>query len=231
MVNGAVLDTDVLLKVAIWGLGGVLHDVIAPLGQPGVLGLTHLIARKQLRRLKNLPDVATTDAALGCLLAQLAQLEPTPEEVAFAAEIVEAAVSLDLPLDRGEAQIVAIVVVRALPLMITGDKRALASLSPVLHSIGRGGACDGRMACLEQALAAMAEQVGIGEVRRGVCKWPDGDMAAHICFACGREDFSETSVVEGLVSYVGSARGASGGTLLCESLQEAVASARNVRED
>ena len=54
MADGAALDTDVLLKVSAWGLSGALLAALRPLGQPGTLGLTHLIARKQLRRLKRL---------------------------------------------------------------------------------------------------------------------------------------------------------------------------------
>jgi hypothetical protein len=224
--EGAVLDTDVLLKVAAWDLGGVLCGVVAPLGQPGVLGLTHLIARKQLHRLRNLPDAEAADTALSALLAQLARLEPSEDEVALAAEFAEAALVQDLPLDRGEAQIAAVVVTRGLPLMISGDKRALGALRPVLREAGRQGSCDGRVACLEQVLAAMVERVGASELRRKVCAWPGGDVAASICFACGRDGFSEEAAVEGLTSYIGHVRNTSGGTLLCESIAQALASAR-----
>jgi hypothetical protein len=221
-----VLDTDVLLKVASWDLGGVLCGLVAPLGQAGVLGLTHLIARKQLRRLKNLPDAGAADAALSSLLAQFAWLEPNEEEVVLAAELVDVALLRELPLDRGEAQIAALLLARGLPLMISGDKRALGALGPVLREVGRQGSCDGRIACLEQVLAAMVERVGASEVRRKICAWPTGDMAASICFACGRDGFSEEAVNEGLTSYIGNVRDTSGGTLLCESIAHALASAR-----
>lgn len=226
MANGAVLDTDVLLKVAAWDLGGVLCGVLAQLGQPGVLGLTHMIARKQLRRLRNLPDAEAADTVLLALLAQLARLEPNEEEVALAAELVEAALLKDLPLDRGEAQITAVLITRCLPLMVSGDKRALAALGTVLCDVGRQGSCDGRVACLEQVLAAMVDRIGATEVRRKVCAWPGGDVAASICFACGRDGFLEEAAAAGLASYIGNVRKSSGGILLCESVTRALVEAQ-----
>lgn len=217
MADGAALDTDVLLKASAWGLAEALLATLRPLGQPGTLGLTHLIAQKQLRRLKGVPDVAAAEAELAELLSQLGRLEPDVGEVGLAAEIVEAATRLNLPLDRGEAQIAAVLISRTLPVMVTGDKRAIVALGPTLAEVGRSAACDGRMACLEQLLLAMASTVGLAEVRRGVCTWSGGDKAASICFACGRDVSTEASILEGLASYIGSVRKASG-SLLCAGI-------------
>ncbi|WP_203077186.1 hypothetical protein [Falsiroseomonas ponticola] len=229
MADGAALDTDVLLKASAWGLADALLATLRPLGQPGTLGLTHLIAQKQIRRLKGLRDVAAAEAELAGLLGQLGRLEPDVDEIGLAAEIVEAAARLNLPLDRGEAQIAAVLISRTLPVMVTGDKRAIVALGPALAEVGRFAACDGRLACLEQLLLAMASTIGLAEVRRAICTWSAGDKAASICFACGRDVANEASILEGLASYIGSVRKACG-ALLCVGISE-LASMRKASQE
>ena len=68
-------------------------------------------------------------------------------------------------------------------------------------------------------LLSNSSTAGLAEVRRGVYTWSTGDKAASICFACGRDAFTEASVLEGLASYIGSVRKA-GGALLCASISE-----------
>lgn len=218
MSSGTALDTDVLLKVSGWRLADELLQVLVPYGQPGALGLTHLIAPKQIRRKKSLHDLAVAESELIRLLARLHRIEPTPAEVELAAEIVEAATVLNLPLDVGEAQIMAVLICRALALMVTGDKRAIGALDATLRHLGRAGVSNGRIACLEQALMAMAEICGYEAIRTGVCSWPVGDVAAAICFGCGRESFDETSARDGLESYIRSVREAAGSEVLCAGI-------------
>ena len=119
MDDGAAVDTDVLLKVAAYRLAGELVAVLAPFGEPMALGLTHLIAAKQLARKRSVRDAESAQAELAALLGMLGRLEPTDDEIGAAAEFAAVAQERGLPLDAGEAQLAAIVIRRGLPLLVT----------------------------------------------------------------------------------------------------------------
>lgn len=214
MPDGAAIDTDALLKIAAYRLGGDLLTALAPLGQPAALGLTHLIAPKQLKRNKRVLDKTGAGAELAKLMAGLGRLEPTDAEVELAAMLAEVAITLDLPLDSGEAQLLAILTTRSLPLILTGDKRAIEATEPVLAAAQKGGQCHGKLACLEQALLTIVAKSGPALVRSRVCAEPAMDTAARICFGCSSPAFDLDAVVESLGSYIASIRKAAGGTLL-----------------
>jgi hypothetical protein len=67
-------------------------------------------------------------------LASVELIEPTVEESTLAAEFESLALAAALPLDAGESQLCAVLVSRNLPLLVTGDKRAITALESLVDS-------------------------------------------------------------------------------------------------
>jgi len=217
MPEGAAVDTDVLLKVAAYRLAAELVAVLEPKGKPAALGLTHLIAGRQLARKRTLRDAAGAAAELGTLLGMLGRLEPDDDEVALAADLAAVAQERGLPLDSGEAQLAAITVRRGLPLLVTGDKRALGALARLADGEPMRSALAGRLACFEQALSAIATLTGEHELRSRICAEPEVDGGMRLACSCGCVGWNAAQLHEACDSYVGAIR-ADVGDLLVEGL-------------
>lgn len=144
-----LLDTDVLIKLAAYGL----LDTIAHPGcaagcdrRTGLVAAAAFVARKRLPRKAADPTGAVT--RLEAFLAAAAALEPTADELALAAELEEAATRVGLDLDVGESQLCAIAVSRNRPVILTGDKRAIVAVEQLLNAVGAMIGLVRRMACL-----------------------------------------------------------------------------------
>ena len=214
MTEPVVVDTDVLLKAAAYRVAEEFVQVIARTGPPAVLGLTHLIAERQLSRKRSLRGKESAAAELGDLLGMCETLEPDEREIQIAADLAELAQSMSLPLDTGEAQLAAILANRALPLMVTGDKRALGALSQLLADAAARAPFVGRLACFEQVMRAIAALVGENEVRNRVCAEPDMDGAMRLACSCGTHVWDPAQLHEACVSFIGQVRRESGDLLI-----------------
>lgn len=206
MPNEAAIDTDILLKSAAYRLAGEVVEVVQQKGTPAVLGLTHLIANKQLKRKRGLKDLDGARAELQKGLALLGHLEPDGEEIALAAELATDAQARSLSLDAGEAQLAAIVARRGLPLLATGDKRALAALAALLEDGPIRAALVGRLACFEQIIEAIAEKIGDDELRSRVCAEPEVDGAMRMACSCGRDPWDPAQLHEACASFANAIR-------------------------
>lgn len=215
MADGAAIDTDVLLKAAAYRLANELVTVLEPRGAPATLGLVHLIAAKQLAGKRGLRDRNGAAAELELLLSMLGHLEPDDDEVAMAAELTAHAQRLGLPLDAGEAQLTAIVARRGLPLLVTGDKRAIGALARLAGNGPLHASLVGRLACLEQVLAAIAVRIGEDELRTRICAERDIDGAMRLACSCGVEGWDPAQLHEACDSFIGAVR-AEAGDLLVE---------------
>ena len=217
MSDGAAVDTDVLLKVAAYRLRAELVAVLKPNGTPAALGLTHLIAGKQLARKQGVRDGPGAMAELQNLLALLGRLEPDDEEIALAADLAAKAQGQGLPLDAGEAQLTAITIMRELPLLVTGDKRALGALASLLVSEPNRVALVGRLACFEQILMSVASLIGEQGLRSRVCVEPDVDGAMRLACSCGHEEWDPVQLRDACHSFVGAVRLKAGDLLVAGS--------------
>lgn len=214
MAIEAAFDNDVLIKLSAYGL---LPEVIAALGvnsTVGVLGASRFLVPKAIERDKRLLD---RDSALACweaVLPSLKELEPTDDEIALATRIEELSLTNGLAMDGGESQLCAIALLRGVPHILTGDKRAIASseqlraLAPELNELG------GRLVCLEQVIAGAATRIGSDAVRTRVCANPDVDRALTICFECTGLGVGHPADPAGLRSYVADVR-RTAPTMLC----------------
>jgi hypothetical protein len=214
MNEHVAVDTDVILKVAGYSVAEEAAAVLGRTAPPAALGLTHLIAHKQLSKRRGVVDREAALAALRTLLGLLGSLEPSADEVALAADLAARAQAEDLPLDTGEAQLTAITLKRALPLLVSGDKRALAALAALFPAGEERAALQGRMMCFEQLIAALAREVGEEELRARICREPGMDTAMRLACSCGNESWTAAQLHEACESYIEGIRRVAGDLLV-----------------
>lgn len=199
----AIIDNDILLKGSCYGLLDELTSTIssAP-NSMGVLGAARFVISKKIEK-KALKG--STSAALARFVAFLTRaetLEPTPDEQNMAADLEFIAQGSAVSLDVGESQLCAILVHRMLPLLLTGDKRAIAAIESLLDSESRLLYVCGKVKCLEQLVSHALEGGLVDRVRYAVCAEPEIDTALSICFSCMNAGAPLESYCEGLGSYI-----------------------------
>lgn len=192
-----VVDNDVLLKAVRYGAVALMWQD----GAIGILGAAPFVVGKRVRKLaKERPDL---EAQLQELLDLSVLLEPADEEVALAAEIELAALRRALPLDSGESQLVAITVTRGIPVLTTGDKRAISAFEALLGEVQWLEALCGRVRCLEQLVLDCARGKGQFEaLAAAVCSDREADTTLAICFGCFGGGSARNEVEQGLHSYI-----------------------------
>lgn len=205
--SDVALDNDIILKGVFYGL--VLWPGPNEGARPGILGAARYVVGRRIDRTELNGDKAAAREALATLLTVAEELEPGEDELAFAAELERAAQEKDLDLDPGESQLAAVTIARAIPLLETGDKRAVAALQTLRSSDPRLKPLEGRVRCLEQAV-----KIRLGpncefleQVSQAVCGEPAVDMTMSICFSCrSGGGASCEAVLSGLDSYIGALR-------------------------
>jgi hypothetical protein len=197
-----VVDNDILLKGACYGLLPTLIACVPGGGAVGILGASKFVVPKMILRIRLQGDPAAALACFAAFVEQNEVLEPSTQEQQMAAFLEAAAQEKALNLDAGESQLVAILVTRCLPCMVTGDKRAIASLEDLLDSDARLAAMSGKIRCLEQLIASALVAINSEEMRRAICAEPAVDKTLSICFSCSSATVDFASVVEGLESYI-----------------------------
>lgn len=199
-----LVDNDILKKGCCFGL---LDELVGEeRANVGVLGGSRFVLPMKIRRarLNGSPDAAI--AKLEAFIAEAANIEPTEDEQELAAGLELLAQREGLPFDSGESQLCAVLVSRAVPKLLTGDKRAIGALERLLDLESRLEPARGRIQCLEQLVRILVNRVGVDSVRAAVCGEPNVDRALAICFSCGRDAHSIESVLDGLTSYVRAVR-------------------------
>lgn len=203
----AALDNDVILKGSSYG---ILTDLLAALpGGPhshGVLGAARFMLPKALAR-KHVVRTAEALIDLNSALATLEVLEPSETEQRIAADLQFNAQQAGLPLDAGEAQLTAMLVMRELHHLLTGDKRAIAALAltQLPEPLSRDRLAH-KLICLEQAIWALLEHQDTASVRAAICAEPAVDTQLRICFSCLAPEVEEASWREGLRSAIEAVR-------------------------
>lgn len=200
-------DNDVVLKAVCYGLPGAFWPSDSGTRPVGVLGATPYVLRDAIARASILGERGQLLVALDEFLASTVSLEPTDAELDLAAEVEAAAQRDGLSLDAGESQLAAIVLVRSLSLLETGDKRAIRSLEALLDRVNALGALAGKVRSLEQIVVRVLAELEFDPVRRAICAEPGVDKALSICFSCasgGSGNSADTS--ECLESYISDLR-------------------------
>ena len=197
-----LLDNDILIKCACYS---ILDQICGPPGEQGdvaVLGAARFVVSKYLERRGTIQDREAARGRFRDYLSTVIVLEPTTDEIKLASAIEEAATLLDLDLDSGESQLCAIAIFRGPYLVLTGDKRAIASAETLKESVGELTSLTGRLVCLEQAIMGLGQRIGIDTIRVLICAEAAVDKALSICFECHAIAEGQPLELTGLHSYI-----------------------------
>ena len=199
MTERVLVDNDVILKTACYALADeMLQATTVGAQTPAMLGVGRFVVRGRLEKAGYIANRQGARDALEKLLASMTMIEPDDAELALAAEMEAAANRVNLELDGGESQLLAVLANRGCDLLLTGDKRAIAAMAVVAAT-----AAATRIACLEQLIAQIVANAGAARVREGVCAEPRIDRAVTACFGCSSDvGPSGEDVAIGLDSYV-----------------------------
>jgi hypothetical protein len=203
----AAVDNDIICKAACYGLVSRFWPGLGDTSRVGILGTARYVVPKAIDRRK-LNDGVSAHDEFRALVEAADVIEPTEEEVGLAAEIELRAQEAGLPLDAGESQLIAVTVMRSLPILESGDKRAVQGVEQLLGSVDRLEVICGRVRCLEQIVLRLVTEDRTIDLLRGViCDARQVDMTLSICFSCAGEEVPEVeSVLEGLRSYISALR-------------------------
>lgn len=205
MIPSVAFDNDILIKCACYDLLNDLRTCASD--KAVVLGLARYVVTDQLSRRGEIRNREVALARFDGFLSAAIELEPTPEETALATTLEETATSRQLALDTGESLLCAIVILRSIPLLITGDKRAIEALELLLPVMTQLVGLIERVACLEQYVLGVVRRTDEDATRVQVCAEPDVDKVMAICFECSNRHGRASSIQDCLTSYIYDLRG------------------------
>jgi hypothetical protein len=184
------LDDDLLIKAAcFWLLPEIVLATRSTFETCGVLGAAKFVCTKALL-VRGLEEAC---ASLREQIQKFVQLEPTPTETSLAAEIELEAQRRGLELDIGESMLFAMVDLRHITRLATGDKRAIVAIEQIVNHRQCNSVWAGRVLCLEQIIRRIA---------RGTCAAKFADKSLAICFSCESGKGDQTAWLSALDSYI-----------------------------
>lgn len=197
------MDNDVLHKTTAYGLFScILKTSSAQNEIYGVLGTAKFVVGKKLKKRPPLRGLESVLADFNVALQQLVEIEPTHEEVTAAASLEYQAQHLNLDLDPGESILCAVLLMRQLNHILTGDKRAIKAAEALTAAENALANFESRLICLEQLFLRLANEHDVHNVRAAVCAEKIVDQALTSCFSCYSPEVPDAMCVEGLKSYV-----------------------------
>jgi hypothetical protein len=203
MTDSVLLDNDVILKTCCYDAVDELIGCIAGKTRTmHALGVVRYVLARAIAKGKNIANKERAADRLVHLLGSVALIEPNDDELELAAGFEEAAQSRGVDLDGGESQLLAILIRRSAALLLTGDKRAICAMEPVVQARGYEEQVARRVACLEQIVMALIGRHGAETLHTRVCGESGIDISLAICFSCASGSFNPESIVEALVSYI-----------------------------
>jgi predicted nucleic acid-binding protein len=202
----AVVDNDILLKGACYGLLSDLMHGTADAVAVGVLGAARFVVIKRIRKLNLRLDPVFALACLDTFLSSVQTVEPSANERIIAASLEAAAQKIAVSLDAGESQLAAIAISRNISAVLTGDKRAIVALEMLTDFYTPLVALTAKIHCLEQLFRRLVSTNKFAMIRNAVCNEPGIDKTLLICFSCANPNLELASVVEGLDSYIAALR-------------------------
>jgi hypothetical protein len=178
----------------------------------GILGAAPFVVRKKIQK-SAISKGTKAINELNAFLATAVIVEPTDNEQAMAADFELEAQRAGVPLDTGESQLCAVLIVRTLPFLLTGDKRAIQAIEQLLDVDTRLRLVCGKVTSLEQIFLRALSEANQSAYRTAVCSEPNVDKTLTICFSCKSEHATPEGVREGLRSYINDLRSQSGQVL------------------
>ena len=213
MPEPCLIDNDVVLKIAAYGLHEYAIGTLKVAGaKPAMLGVGRFVVRKKVTNKEKFHNPEAAESSAAEFLKALQVVEPTDVEIELAADLEARAVELGESFDTGEAQLLAVLLTRKSPALVTGDKRAIQAISKLEEPTAHG-----RGICLEQLIAHLTTVVPVEILRDHVCGEPVVDKAMTNCFACssmGCFDLDLKTLLAALNSYIEDLRANSNGVLV-----------------
>jgi len=202
----ALVDNDVLLKGSCYRL--LNHPINTDCGADviGYLAAARFVLSKRIRRARLRGNAAEAEAELVSFLAKHQAIETTAEEQTLAAALEAMAQEIPVNLDTGESQLLAVLAVRMLPALITGDKRAIIAIERLLDATTALAQVKGKVTCLEQLVRRAVMKNDASAIQEAICKEPEVDRALSICFSCFSSERTVEMVVPALDSYISDLR-------------------------
>jgi hypothetical protein len=202
----AIVDNDIVFKLVCYGLiGEMLLGHREPHRSVGVLGAARYVIKKRITK-KLQTSAATAIERLEAFIDKVIVLEPTEAEQLMAANFELAAQRAAVALDTGESQLCAILIVRALPLLLTGDKRAICAIEQLLTVDERLKPVSGKVKCLEQLMLDSLSEDNCSRYRSMICHEAGIDRTLAICFSCSGDEAAIDGIITGLKSYINDLR-------------------------
>lgn len=202
-----LVDNDILMKSACYGL---LEQLLSPASQDGgnfgILGAARFVIRKAIEKAVLQGDRALALDRFEAFINSVHEIEPTDEEQVLAAKFELAAQLAGVALDTGESQLCAVMIVRGLGWLYTGDKRAIQALDDLIELENQLASVCGKLVCLEQLFVGSLVDENFDSIRAAVCSEPGMDRALSVCFSCTSKAANLEIVREGLNSYIGDLR-------------------------
>jgi len=199
----ATVDNDVLFKMACFGLLNELPDAVdVPSPSLYVLGAARFVVGKLIKTSQRVVDRDNANAAFEAFLGSVSEIEPSDNELSLSTRIEELAIERGLDLHAGESQLCAVSIMRAMSLLITGDKHAIISIETLFDTLEELSYLNDRVMCLEQIILTLVIKLGHEAVRQKVCPSSKVDTAIAICCGCALSSQSRESMVDGLRSYI-----------------------------
>lgn len=195
MIDEALVDTDILLKLVSYCLAEAALAELSRRSIPAkVLGAARFMLRAHVAKARHIANRTAAEAELATVTPLLVDIEPTSEETFLAAEIEALAQAAGVPVDGGESQLLAMLMMQGSRLMISGDKRAITAIAGLLTPLPPR-----RVVCLEQLVGCLVEAKGALPIRAAICAEPAVDKALTSACGCSVENADPGP---GLTSYI-----------------------------
>lgn len=201
----SLMDNDVLHKITAYGLfnsalkiPSVRHEVY------GVLGTAKYVVGKKFKKSPPSWGLESVLVEFNAALQHLVEIEPTHEEVTAAANFEYQAQCLNLDLDTGESILCAVLLIRQLNHILTGDKRAIKAVEALTTAENVSGNFESKLVCLEQLFLWLVNEHEVCNIRAAVCAEKIVDRALTNCFSCCSPEVPDESCLDGLKSYIAS---------------------------
>lgn len=203
MADSVFVDNDVILKTCCYDAVEELVACVSGASRTvNCLGVTKFVLASVIRRKTSIVDKDRAADRLSRFLTIVGQAEPTSEELELAAQFEGAAQSVELELDVGESQLLAMLIRRSGQLLLTGDKRAIRAIEHVVRALSYSDKVARRVACLEQIVMSLVARHGAETFHVRICREANIDAAMAICFSCTSGGYDRDSVTQGLGSYI-----------------------------
>lgn len=163
----------------------------------GHLGSLRFVVGKRL----NSMGLLAASEQLDRFLQATTEIGLSESELGLAASMQEFSCDSGLELDAGESILFSVGILRHLPRVVTGDKRAICSCTAIADEFPDIELLKGHLVSLEQILGTLIKIHGQNEIQSRVCSDASADKAARVCFACSETTFSEGDAIKALSSY------------------------------